>query len=170
MVDQKIITIGVLLTVTLIYSIFMSLMTWGKGNINFFPTAYNSALKNKKKSNYYYTLLSTTSFSYLLLFLIFFFAIEKLYSISKKLNITRSTYTIYLIFFVSSLISLLALDTSLGYFSVKDDYFDKGIKSLEYNYPFYATTVYLIIFLIVGSFSVNNLRNEYKNKLANLAI
>ena len=163
MMDTRIILIGSLLTTTLIYSVFMSLMTFTSTNLNFFPTVYNSAIKNKKSSKYYSTLLSNTVFSYVLFLLLLILLAEGILDLSKKLNGYSTLYLNSIIFFTVFLLILLIFNALLVLYAEEEQFFTSK-NNIEYNYPFLATLVYTVAFIILGAYYIFIINRLYQSK------
>jgi hypothetical protein len=165
MTDMKIILIGSLFTATLIYSVLMSLMTFTTTHLSIFPTAYISSIKNKKSSKYYTTLLSNTISSYIITFSLFMLLLESFLELSKKTNIISSLRINSIIFFTLFVLILIGFISLLAIYANRDNFFvSKDKNNMDYNYPFFATLAYTIIFIILGSYYISIVDKNYQSK------
>lgn len=142
---------------SIIYAFFMSIMTFTKNNFTFLSDRYVFQINKDKTGNYHTTLLATTIGSYVGALAILILLIERLVTKDEYGHVTRFKGEILFLYLLglAILISLLVL---LGYFSVDERVFGTGSSvNLTYNYPFYNTLCYLIIFIVLGALYVHNI-------------
>jgi hypothetical protein len=155
---------------SIIYAFFMSIMTFTKNNFSFLSDRYVSQINKDKKSNYHSTLLATTIGSYFGALIIFILLFERLATSDEFGHIARFKSEI-LFLFLLGLFVLLSLTILLAYFSINERMFGTGNNTnLTYNYPFFNTLCYLIVFLVLGSLYVNNVYSLAKQRDLKLSL
>ena len=141
---------------SVIYAIFMSLMTFTKSKISMFPDRYVQQINKDDKGNYHTTLLATTVGSYIGALAIGLFLLERVISKDNYGQVTGFKYTT-LFMYLFGLAVLISLAILLAYFSYNERVFGIGSsENLTYNYPFTATLSYFFVFLILGAIYVSD--------------
>lgn len=145
-----------LLAFTVIYSAFISILTFSKDKLSFLSETYLKA--KDQDSKYKTTLYASSGYSYLLVILILGMMMIAINRNHKSITNNYGLITGILIF---SMLGLLALSVLLAYLPIHDNLFGKKIKSWEFNYPFLVTSVYTIIFIIFASWYLTDIKQDY---------
>ena len=142
---------------SVIYAFFMSIMTFTKNNFSFLSDRYVFQINKDKTGNYHSTLLATTIGSYIGSLAIMILLIERLITKDDYGHVTKFKQEILFMFLLGVAI-LISLTVLLAYFSNSERVFGTGSsENLSYNYPFFNTLSYLIVFLVLGALYVNNI-------------
>ena len=83
--------------------------------------------------------------------------IERLVTKDEKGHVVKFKWEI-LAMFIFGILVLLSLTILLVYFSTQENVFGtSGSANITYNYPFFNTLAYLLIFIVLGSLYVHNI-------------
>jgi hypothetical protein len=143
-----------LFALTVIYTVFISLLTFTKDNLSFLSQVYINGIS--QKSAYKDTLYASCGYGYFLTVLLFSLLLIVMNRGTSKI---AGSYNLLLTFFIVSTLILLTLSFLSGWLSYHEKVFTKGVKNLEYNYPFYINVLYSIFFIILAFWYISDLKN-----------
>jgi len=147
----------ILFSIAVIYSFFMSIMTFTKSNMTFLDNRYVTQINKDDRGNYHSTLMATTIGSYVGAFILLILLIERLVTKDEEGHVVKFKWEI-LAMFIFGILVLLSLTILLVYFSTHENVFGtSGSANITYNYPFFNTLAYLIIFIVLGALYVHNI-------------